>query len=77
MLCITIVACEKEDKFLGIEGMTSNKSTIGSRKYPYVAEVYAVIRADEDKSSMAYKMHDWLQTPEGKKVIRQSGYVTD
>jgi len=35
----------------------------------------AVIRSDLDKSSMAYKLYELLQTETGKGAIAESGYV--
>ena len=43
-------------KTIGINGIHPNKTTIGNRTYPFVTEVYAVIRDDLDESSMAYKL---------------------
>jgi phosphate transport system substrate-binding protein len=60
---------------LAINGIYPNKETISNNSYPYIAEVYAVIRSDLDKSSMAYKLYEWLQTEAGKQVISESGYV--
>ena len=34
-----------------------------------------MIRSDLDKSSMAYKLYELLQTEEAKQVITESGYV--
>ncbi|MCL2043987.1 MAG: substrate-binding domain-containing protein [Treponema sp.] len=62
-------------KTIAINGIFPNKETIGNNSYPYVAEVYAVIRSDLDKSSMAYKLFQWLQTQEGQQTIGNSGYV--
>jgi len=62
-------------KTIDIDGVHPNKQTISDRSYPYATEVYAVIRSDIDKSSMAYKVYDWLQTEAGKQAISKSGYM--
>jgi phosphate transport system substrate-binding protein len=62
-------------KSVAIDGIYPDKKTIGNGSYPFVAEVYAVIRGDLDKSSMAYKLYEWLQTEAGKRVISESGYI--
>jgi phosphate transport system substrate-binding protein len=62
-------------KSLAINEIYPDKETIGNNSYPYVAEVFAVIRSDLDKSSMAYKLYKWLQTEAGKQVINESGYI--
>jgi phosphate transport system substrate-binding protein len=62
-------------KSMAINGIYPDKETIGNKSYPYVAEVYAVIRSDQAQSSMAYKLYQWLQTEAGQQVIGESGYV--
>lgn len=58
-----------------VDGVEPNSSTIATRQYPYVAEVYVVVRAGAPEGSPADLLRDWLLTPEGKKVIAESGYV--
>ncbi len=60
---------------IAIDGVTPNKTSIANKSYPYVAEVYAVIRSDLDRSSMAYQIYSWLQTAAGKQTIQKSGYI--
>ena len=62
-------------KVIAIEGIHPSDETINNRSYPLVANVYAVIRDDLDKLSMAYKVYEFLQTEEGKQIIAKSGYV--
>ena len=62
-------------KTIGIDGVYPNKQTISNRSYPYATEVYAVIRYDIDKSSMAHQIYEWLQTEAGREAISKSGYV--
>jgi phosphate transport system substrate-binding protein len=62
-------------KSMAINGISPNKTTIKNKTYPYVAEVYAVIRSDLDKSSMAYKLYELLQSEEAKAIINESGYI--
>lgn len=62
-------------KTIGIEGVQPSRQTISNRSYPLTTEVYAVIRSDTDRSSMAYKIYQWLQTDAGKKAIAKSGYI--
>jgi len=60
---------------IAVEGVAPNSMTLGNRTYPYVTEVYAVIRSDLSESSMAYKVYEFLQTTKGRAVIRKSGYL--
>lgn len=60
---------------IAVDGVAPNKKTISDRSYPLVAEVYACIRSDLDRATMAHKLYEYLQTEEGKKLIALSGYI--
>ena len=62
-------------KTFAINGIMPDKNSIENKTYPFVSNVYVTIRSDLDKNSMAYKLYEWLQTPSGKSVIAESGYV--
>jgi phosphate transport system substrate-binding protein len=62
-------------KTIAIDGVKPTEQTITNRLYPYTTEVYAVIRSDTDKSSMTYKVYEWIQTATGKQTISNSGYI--
>jgi phosphate transport system substrate-binding protein len=66
---------ERYLKTIAIDGVKPNKQSITNRSYPYTAEVYAVIRSDTDKTSITYKIYEWLQTIAGKQAISKSGYI--
>lgn len=66
---------DKYIKLVALDGVKPSTETISDRTYPYATEVYAVIRSDIDKSSMAYKVYEWLQTEAGIKAISNSGYI--
>lgn len=60
---------------IAVNGVTAEKKTIKDRTYPLVAEIYAMIRQDTDKESMAYKLFELVQTPATKAVIEESRHV--
>ena len=62
-------------KTLAVNGIMPDKTSIKNKTYPLIAPVYVSIRSDLDHNSMAYKLYEWLQTPSGKSVIVESGYV--
>jgi phosphate transport system substrate-binding protein len=62
-------------KLLGVDGVMPNFETIQRGEYPYVTEIYAVIRGDLHQDSKAYQLWTWLQSPGGQKVVAESGYV--
>ena len=64
-----------EIKMIKVDGVEPTADTIRSRRYPLVAEVYLVIRDNEPKDGPVVKLRDWLLTPEGGKVVEESGFV--
>lgn len=62
-------------KSLAIDGIFPDKQSIKNKTYPYVAEVYATIRSDLDRNTMAYKLFELLQSDAGKSSILESGYI--
>ncbi len=62
-------------KTIGVDGISPVQNTIKKRSYPFTADVFAIIRSDLDKPSMAYKLYELLLTNAGKKVITESGYI--
>ena len=62
-------------KTIAINEIMPDKNSIENKTYPFVANVYVSIRSDLDHNSMAYKLYEWLQTPSGRSVIEESGYV--
>jgi phosphate transport system substrate-binding protein len=62
-------------KHIGVDGVYPEYSTLENREYPYVTDVFAMIREDLDQSSMAYRLYELLLTRAGTGVIKESGYV--
>ncbi len=62
-------------KHISVDGIYPDYSTIQNKKYPYTTEVYMAIRADTDRESMTYKLFELMQTKEGQRVVKESGYV--
>ena len=62
-------------QLLSVDGEYPGPEEIRKRKYPYVTEVYAVIRDDPDISSNAYRLYELLSAAAGQEVIRECGYV--
>ncbi len=60
---------------LAVDGVYPDYKTLKNREYGYTTDVYVVIRADLDKSSTAYKLHELLVTTSGQSVIGESGYI--
>lgn len=59
---------------IAIDEVFPDKTTIANRTYPFTTEVYAVIRSDLDRNSMAYKLYEWLQARSAKSVLGECGF---
>lgn len=62
-------------KLCAVEGVMPDKRSIQSLDYPFVTEVYAVVRGDLSTNNLAYQLWQWLQTSTGQELIAESGYV--
>ncbi len=62
-------------KMIAVDGVKPTSATISSRAYPLAAEVYVVTRKDAAAGSPALEYRDWLLSPDGQRVVSQSGYV--
>lgn len=66
-----------ELKTLSVDGVRPDRNTIKNRTYPFTSEVYMMIRSDLDRSSMAYKVYEFMRTEAGKRIVDASGYVAN
>ena len=62
-------------KTVGVNDVTATRENILNGTYPYVTNVYAAVRSDIDKSSVAYKIYEFLTTDEGQSLVDESGYI--
>ena len=62
-------------KACAVEGVLPTPETIGTRRYPLVTEVYAVVRRDSPADHAACRVRDWMLKPAGQRVVGESGYV--
>ncbi len=61
-------------KMLALDGVYPNRENIASGAYPLSNELYAVYRKDNQNPNVK-KMVDWILSPEGQKIVEESGYV--
>ena len=62
-------------KILAVNGVRPTSKTIANQTYPLLAPVYVVIRNGEPADSTSVLLRDWLLTPEGQRVVEESGYI--
>ena len=63
-------------KAIGVNGVAMTKENIKNDTYPYTSHVYTAVRSDIDKSSMAYRLFEFLTSEEGQAIVDESGYVS-
>ena len=69
------MAISPHTRTIAVDGIMPTYETIRTQQYPYFTEVYAVIRKDLSRDSKIYKLREWLLSPEGQAVVKESGYV--
>lgn len=62
-------------QLIGVNGVMPTKETIEDNSYPYVTEVMASVRADIDKSNVAYQLFYQLVTGQHNDIVKESGYI--
>lgn len=62
-------------KMLKVNGVAPTAENIRNGAYPIVTEFYAIYRADNDNENIP-KLIGWLLSPEGQRLIEESGYVS-
>jgi phosphate transport system substrate-binding protein len=62
-------------RLIAVDGVHPTRETIANRTYPYVTEVYVVIRDDLPEDHDARRLRDWLLSQEGQSVVAESGYI--
>ena len=69
------IAGSVKTKVIGVNGVPMTKENIKNDTYPYTSNVYTAVRSDIDKTSLAYRIFDFLTTEEGQAIVDESGYV--
>lgn len=63
-------------KFVGVDGVLPQNSTIADKTYPLTNDFYVAIRADEPEGSPARILRNWLLSAEGIQALEEAGYVS-
>lgn len=71
----SVIVDNGKTKGVGIDGVAMTKENVRNDTYPYVTDVYAAVRSDIDKSSMAYRLFEFLTATGGQSIIEESGYI--
>lgn len=61
-------------KMLSVDGIEPSIENIASGEYPVTSSIYVVYRKGETNGNV-YKAVDFMLSPEGQKIVEDSGYV--
>ena len=61
-------------KILTINGIAPTVETIADGTYPVAGNIYAIYRKGETNENV-YKAVDFMLSPEGQKIVEESGYI--
>ena len=64
-----------QPKMIAVDGVYPEMDTIRTEEYPYTTKVYVVTRKSILKGGPAATLRDWVLSPGGQAVVKQSGYV--
>jgi phosphate transport system substrate-binding protein len=71
----SIMAPNAKNRLMAIDDVQPTAESIADGSYPLVEPVYAVVRADAKPDSPEVRLRNWLLSPNGQTLIRQSGYI--
>ena len=66
----------EEVRMLAVGGVPPTTQSISDGSYPFVSDIYAVIRADAPEESPARILYEWIQTADGQNLVEYEGYAT-
>ena len=61
-------------KMLSLDGVYPSKENVANGTYPIVSDLYVVYRKDDDNPNLR-TLIDWILSPEGQKIVEDSGYI--
>ncbi len=64
-----------QPKMIAVDGVYPEMDTIRTEEYPYTTKVYVVTRKDILEGGPAATLRDWVLSPGGQAVVKESGYV--
>ena len=64
-----------EVKLLKVDGVAPNDENIRSGAYPFIVDYAVVIRGSEPANSHARQIFNWIQSAQGRKIVRDTGFV--
>ena len=71
---VTGMLAEGGVKMLAIDGVEPDIANIANGIYPVTSGIYAIYRKGETNENV-YKAVDFMLSPEGQKIVEESGYV--
>ena len=70
----TQLAANENVKLLSVDGVAPGPGTIRDRSYPLLETRYAITLKENTKPAVA-RFLEWMQGPQGQKIVKDMGYV--
>lgn len=71
---VTGMLAEGGVKILKIDGIEPTVETVADGSYPVAGGIYAIYRKGDTNGNI-YKVVDFMLSPEGQKIVEESGYI--
>ena len=62
-------------RMLAVDGIVPTPENIANNSYPFTVNIYAITTASGLENSNTQAIIDWLISPQGQRLIEQTGYV--
>jgi phosphate transport system substrate-binding protein len=69
------MAPSRDVRACAVDGVLPTSDTIRTHRYPFVTEVYVVVRRDLPADAPACRLRDWILGRTGQSTVAESGYV--
>ena len=60
---------------LNVDGITAGKISVKDGSYPYITNVFVMVRDELDAGTNARKLYDFMTSDAGQEIVEESGYI--
>lgn len=60
---------------LNVDGMTASKKRLKDGTYPYITNVFVMVRDERDTGTNARRLYDFMTSEAGQEIVEESGYI--
>lgn len=60
---------------LNVDGVRASKNRVKDGTYPYITNVYVMVRDERDTGTNARRLYDFMTSEAGQEIVEESGYI--